>query len=122
MEMYNVILDTSLILTALKFRVDIFSELKRICDFKYKVSVVEKTLDELKDKKLGKLAVKLLKLKNVNIINTSGEGNVDSILIKLANNDNNVIIATQDIKLKNKLKNTKIITIKQKRYLILIER
>ena len=120
--MYNIILDTSFILTALKFKVDVFSELNRICNFKYKISIIDRTLDELKGKKLGKLAVKLLKDKNVNIINTSEKINVDNIIIKLANKDKNIIAATQDLDLKNKLENikTKIIIIKQKKFLIII--
>lgn len=118
--MYTIILDTSFILTALKFKIDIFSELNRICDFKYKISIIDKTIDELKGKKLGKLAVKLLKDKNVNIINTSEEGIVDSIIINLAEKDKDIIVATQDIELKKDLKENKIITIKQRKYLIIV--
>src|SRR3989344_4842190 len=120
--MYNIILDTSLILTALKFKIDIFSELSRICNFRYKTSIIDKTLDELKKNRLGKLAADLLKKKNVNIINTSGEGVVDTIIINLAKRDKEIIVATQDIELKNNLKENRIITIKQKRYLTIIER
>ena len=77
-------------------------------------------MDELKGKKLGKLAVKLLKDKNINIINTSEEGIVDSIIINLAEKDKDIIVATQDIELKKDLKENKIITIKQRKYLIIV--
>ena len=118
--MYTIILDTSFILTALKFKIDFFSEIDRICNFKYKISIIDKTLNELKNKKLEKLALKLIKEKSVNIINTSERGDVDSILISLFKKDKTIIIATQDIDLKNKLGNNRIIIIKQRKYLALI--
>ncbi|MBS3134513.1 hypothetical protein J4214_04755 [Candidatus Woesearchaeota archaeon] len=117
--MYNIILDTSFILTAIKFRIDIFLELERICIFNHKISVIDKTLHELKNKPNGKLALDLIEKKNVNIIKPSEKGIVDDILTKLAGGDKDIIIATQDMDLKKRLKNSRIITIKQKKYLIL---
>ena len=114
--MFIIVLDTNIILDSIKFKVDLFTELKRVCNFPYKISVLDKTLQELENKKNSKLALELIKKKNIQVIKTQ-EGYVDNILLKL---DNNYIIATNDKELKNKLKkaNRKIITLRQKKYLI----
>ncbi|MDP2906673.1 MAG: DNA-binding protein [Nanoarchaeota archaeon] len=118
--MKRVILDTNFLLAIGQFGIDVFSELERICDFPYKVFVLDKTIGELnkvlttggKDKAAAKLALSLVKEK-VEVIKTS-DGYVDDILVQLANEDN--LVATQDKELKNRIK-TRIITIKQKKYL-----
>ena len=115
MPLQKIILDTSFLLTALKFKIDIFSELNRIIDFEYEIYILDKTLDELKGKKLGKIAEEIIKQKNIKIIKTN-EGKVDDLLL-----EEEGIIATQDRELKKllKAKDKKIITIRQKRFLIL---
>ena len=115
MPKQKIILDTSFLLTTLSFKVDIFSELNRICDFEYEIYVLDKTLDELKGKKLGKIAEGIIKQKNIKIIKTN-EGKVDDLLLEQEG-----IIATQDIELKRLLKEKekRIITIRQKRFLII---
>jgi hypothetical protein len=118
--MKRVILDTNFLLAIGQFGIDVFSELERICDFPYKVFVLDKTIGELnkvlttggKDKAAAKLALSLVKEK-VEVIRTS-DGYVDDILVQLANGDN--IVATQDKELKDRIK-TRVITIKQKKYL-----
>ena len=35
--MKKIILDTNFLITAIKFKVDIFTEINRICDFNYKI-------------------------------------------------------------------------------------
>ena len=109
----NIILDTSFLITAVKFKVDIFEKLKEICDFPYKLYILDKTLDELKGKKQERLINQLIKDK-VGIITTK-EGKVDDLLVE----QKDAIIATQDKLLKERLKNQKtiIITIRQKKYL-----
>lgn len=109
--MKKVILDTNFILTAINFKIDIFSQLKE-----YDVYILDKTLQELKNKKNEKLAKELIKKYNVKIIKTTGNKNVDDLLLEY----NDFIIATQDRELKEKLKKAKISTIslRQKKYLI----
>lgn len=110
-----IVFDTSFLLTAIKFKIDIFNELRRICDFKFRLAIIDKTLDELKNKKEEKLILNLIK--NINIIKTKKNKNVDNLILNL---DKDYIIATQDKELKDKLKEQKkgIITIRQKKYLI----
>lgn len=115
--MKKIILDTNFLLTALKFKVDIFSELDRICNFNYKVGILDKSLEELKRKKLEKLALEYIKKKGIDIIKTKDNKIVDDLLLEF----NDSIIATQDKKLKEKLKKKKIkrIILKKRKFLVL---
>ena len=122
--MKKIILDTNFVLIPAQFNVDIFSEIDRICDFRYSLHVLDKTFDELKniiEKQRGKhkqaalLALKLLKAKKVKVIKTKEDKNVDELLIDLARNED-VIVATQDKLLKKRLKKP-MITLRQKKYL-----
>lgn len=120
--MYKIILDTNFIITALKFRIDIFSEFQRICNFEYSINILDKSIDELekliKKNKINKATFKLtkdiIKFKKIKIIKTKGN-NVDELLLK----QKNAVIATQDKILKNKLEKKKIpiIIIRQKNHL-----
>ena len=114
--MKKIFLDTSFLLTSLKDRVDIFRELERICNFTYSINIVDKTIEELEGKKLGKLALAIVKDK-ITVIKTTEDLNVDQLLLK----ETDSIVATQDKKLKEKLKKAKIpvITIRKKKYLII---
>ena len=114
--MYTIVLDTNIILNALKYKVDLLEELKRICNFKYEVKILDKTLKELENKPNGKLALAWIDKKNIKLINTKNGGYVDDLLLKL---DKFYIIATNDKELKRKLKNHPIITLRQKKYLMI---
>lgn len=113
----KIVFDTDFLLTAVRFKIDIFSELKKVCDFKYETYIVDKTLDELKEKKLNKVALGLLEKSKIKIIKTEKNKNVDNLLLGLKEG----IVCTQDKALKKELKKQgrKIITIRQKKYLIL---
>ena len=119
--MKRIILDTSFIVSSVDFKVDIFSELGRICVFNYEVCIIDKTIDELNeiiDNQKGKNRVnakiaKEMFLGKVKILKEKGE-EVDDILVKLSDSEN--IIATQDKELKKRIKGRKI-TIRQKKYL-----
>ena len=115
--MYTIVLDTNIILYALKYRIDLFQEINRICNFKYEIKIIDKTLKELENKPNGKLALRFIKEKNIKLIN-SKNGYVDKILLSLPRD---CIIATNDKDLKTKLKskNHPIIILKQKKYLML---
>ena|SRR3990167_7874247 len=127
--MKRIILDTNFLMIPFKFRVDIFSELNRICDFNYELYIFESSIGELRniaenqsgiDKKAAQFALKLVKLKNIGIIK-SGETDVDELMLDSVNND--TIMATQDIQLKRQLleKGASLIVLRQKKYLQLTE-
>ena len=121
----KIILDTNFLLIPAQFKVDIFSEIQRIADFKYQLYVLDKTLDELKKiqkeqrgkhKSAAKPALALIKNKKVKTIKTSSDKYVDDLLVQYSKKG--AIIATQDLGLKKRLKKPYII-LKQKKYLSL---
>ena len=117
--MKKIILDTDFLIDCIKFKIDFISEISRISDFNYKLCIIDKTLDELRNKANYKLIKGILESNNVDIINTEKNKKVDDLILDIA--DENYIIATQDRELKDKLKKKEIsvITIRQKSYLIL---
>ncbi|MEK6835172.1 MAG: hypothetical protein AABX61_02825 [Nanoarchaeota archaeon] len=116
--MHTIVLDTNIILDSLKFKVDLFEEIRRICDFNYEVKILDKTLKELENKPNGKLALAFIRQKNIKLINSKNAGYVDELLLELPQD---YIIATNDKDLKRKLlkKNHPIITLRQKKYLMI---
>ncbi len=128
--MKKIILDTNFLLIPYKFKVDVFSEINRICNFKYDVYITNKTIDELKniiEKQKGKnreaanFALKIIKQKSLKRIGkTQDTRNVDNIILDL--DKKGIIIATQDRILKRELRRNKIpiIILRQKKYLELI--
>ena len=128
--MKRIIIDTNFLLIPLKFKVDIFSEFSRICNFNYKLFIFEESINELKniiekqsgkDKKAAQFALKLIKLKDIEIIKSERK-DVDELILDGASKD--TIIATQDMQLKKKLikKSSSVIILRQKKYLQLLEK
>ena len=121
--MKSIILDTNFIIEVLKNKIDLKGELSKICNFPFKIFVLDRIKNELdniiekqggKNKELAKLALSYIK--NLDILETKRD-NVDEILIELSKES---IIATQDKQLKSRLKKPFII-LKQKKILELIE-
>ncbi|MBS3146744.1 hypothetical protein J4471_03535 [Candidatus Woesearchaeota archaeon] len=115
----KILLDTNFIITSLKFKIDIFSEIRRIAYFNYEIFVLDKTIDELKKLK-NKLALQIIDKYNVKITKTSENLDADALLILYA--DSETIVATQDRELRKALKkkNIRILSIRQKNYYIII--
>ena len=124
----TVILDTNFLLIPGQFKVDVLSEIDRICDFEHEVATVPEVLEELrriacsgngKDAKAAKIGLELLRkhkvaqLKNYRKIFKSA----DDAIIAIA--DRNIIVATQDKLLRTKLykRGIRIIMLRQKQYL-----
>lgn len=123
--MKKIIIDTNFLMLPIQFRVDIFSEIDRICNFSYKLYIFDKSIDELnniiknqpqKHKKAAQFALKMVKLKNIGIIK-SEKKNVDVLILNNLSKD--TIVATQDSSLKKKLleKGASVIILRQKKYL-----
>lgn len=127
--MKKVLLDTNFCMIPFQFKIDIYSEIRRIMDSKYKLCVLDKTIDELKElvkkgkgkhRDHAKLALLLLKKKKIKIIKTKLDNYVDDLIVGLVDGD--YIVCTQDIGLKRKLENKgiKIIMMRQRKYLIIV--
>jgi len=131
--MKHIILDTNFLLIPSQFNVDIFSEIERICDFRYKLFIVDLTIEELekikntakkaKDRLGAKLALDLIKAKDINIISTAKDKSVDDLIIDIIDGGN-YIVATQDkaLKLRINKRNVSMIVLRQKKYLKLTQR
>jgi len=133
--MKRIIIDTNFLMLPFKFRLDIFSEFGRICDFNYGLCIYEKSIDELKkiienqhgkDKKAAQFALKLIKLKNIGILKPEQKDecllSVDELILN--NISQSTIIATQDLQLRKELlkRGAAVIISRQKKYLQLFER
>ena len=124
--MKTIILDTNALMSIGQFKLDIFSELERICDFKYETNVLAGSVEELNkiiDQQKGKhrlnakLALDILKKKKIKIMR-SGSEPVDDQLVKLA--EKGAVIVTQDKILKKRIKavDGQLIMIRQQQKLV----
>lgn len=128
--MKKIIFDTNFLLIPVQFKVDVFSEVDRICNFNYQLCILDKSINELenivksqkgKSKRAAKIALQLIKTKNIKIISTKNiEKNADDSIVEIANKTEH-IVATLDKELKKRLKQKGIslISLRQKKYLIL---
>lgn len=124
----NIIPDTNFLIYCAKQRIDFVSEIERIFP-KYRIILLNAVTEELKNlsktergrtRETIELALQLLSnLKSKRVINEkkSKFGNADEELIRFDKAGN--VIATLDKELKERFKNAKILTIRQKRYLFL---
>ncbi len=123
----KIILDTNFLLIPAQFKVDIFSELDKLGT--NQLYILDRTLEELtdivkkqslKNKKAAKLALSLIKFKKIKIIKTKTTNKTDDLIVEIAKKKKNTV-ATQDKLLKQKLNENKvkIITLRQKKYLIM---
>jgi len=116
-------LDTNFLLYAAKYKVDIVSELDRICDFSYKMVLPEQVLKELmeistsgkgKDREAALLALQIANNFEIQKIDAKS---ADDALLKLASGN---VLATMDKELRKRFKKGKsarVIAIRQKKYL-----
>jgi len=125
--MKKIIIDTNFLMIPGEFRVDIFSEIKSIANFPYKLMIIDKTVDELKmiisrnmtksvDRLYAKIALGLIESQKIEKIHTQ-KSNVDDAIVDFADKD--TLVATSDKELKKRLreKNVKIINLRKKQYL-----
>ena len=123
----KILLDTNFLMLPFQLKVDIFSELNRICNFSFDLFILDKSVDELKsiiEKKNGrqkdeaKLALALLEKNPIKIIRTNQKGHTDDIIVGMED----FIVATRDLPLMSRLrkKGIKVITLRQKNHLIIL--
>ena len=122
----KILLDTNFIMIPAQFKVDIYSEIKRIMVVPYELYVLDKTLTELdviietsrgRDKASAKLAKAILEARKPKTLKTTSKDYVDKLILSLTG----YIVATQDRELRAELKRKgiKTIVLRQKKYLIL---
>ncbi len=113
----KIYLDTNFLVYCVQNKISIIDELNRICDFKYELYIINKTIDELRKLK-GKYSepgkVAELLVNKLGIKKVESEKTVDEALIEL--NDEDKIVATNDKELIKKL-NCKVIIVRQKKHL-----
>lgn len=125
--MKKILLDTNFLMICYQFRVDIFSEIERICHFNYGIFVLDKSIEELKkiieeqrgkNREAAKVALQLLKIKKIGIIKTNSSEKTDDLILDYASK-NDALIGTQDKDLKRRLINqgVSVIVLKQKKFL-----
>lgn len=117
--MKQVILDTSFILTCVKQKIDFSEQLK---EENFQIIVPDQVFEELegltKSKIEAETAMKILqKIENESLDLESK--NTDEAIIKFANENPKIIVATLDRKIRRKTKNKKMI-IRGKKYLEII--
>lgn len=124
--MEKIILDANFLMIPAQFRVDIFEELIRLGPFE--IYVLDTIIGELsslttkgkgKDKAAAKLALQLIKAKDLKMITSEYKNiSVDDSLVRYG--EEKFLIATQDVELKHKLedKNIPYITLRKKQYLV----
>lgn len=113
--MRRIILDTNFLISLFQFKVELI-EIERIIYEPYTLVTVKPVINELekiasskeKDSKNAKLALRLIKIKDIEVLD-SPEKNADKTILALA--DKNTIVATNDIELRKKLKKLEIKTI-----------
>lgn len=128
----DVILDTNFLMIPGEKGVDIFSEIENIVNEPHEICVIDKSVEELQKivektgkKKEGfnaKLAIILLKQKNLKILSSSSEEYADIAILRHAEkHPDSVIVATQDKNLRDKLKNisARVIMLRQEKYLVM---
>jgi len=128
MEKKILLLDTNFLLIPGQFNVDIFSEFERVCDFSYQLTILQGSVDELhhlvkqglkqKDKRAAKLGLQLLNKVGVAIVEGDALLGVDNQIVAYAG-EHEAVVATQDQRLRHKLKKrgVKMVVLRQEKYL-----
>ncbi len=125
--MKKILLDTNFIMIPAQFNVDIYSEIDRICLEPYELYVLDKSIVELKNiikgqkgrsREAAKLALAILRAKKPKVLKITSKHHVDRIILDLEG----YTVATQDTALKKalKAKSVEIITLRQKKHLVML--
>jgi rRNA-processing protein FCF1 len=114
--MKQVLLDTNFILTCMKQKIDFFEEIPLMGIPLIIPEEIIKELEKLKEKS----ALKLLKIEEEKFSKISLKGkNVDNAIIQYAKENPEIIVATLDKEIQNKIKNKKMIIRNKKKLEIL---
>jgi len=126
--MLRIVFDTNFLMIPTQFKVDVFTEIKRLMDEPYELCIFQGSIDELEELSKGisknaqhaKMALNLIKQKNLKSLpNSINEKYADNLILEGVTNKD--IVCTQDQALKrllrNKHKGIRLIALKSKKYL-----
>jgi len=116
----DVILDTDFLINIAKYKIDLLEECRRVFYKPFRLMIIDKTIDELKGKPEEKLVLQIIKRNNIEMIKTEKNKIVDDLIMENLKED--IVIATQDKELKQRVKKKglKTLLVRQKKYLELI--
>ncbi|MCQ6254282.1 PIN domain-containing protein [Methanocaldococcus sp.] len=123
--MYKIVPDTNFLIYVFKHKINFDYEIERAINSKFEIVILSPIKEELEKllnnpnlKGKEKLSIKLAlnKIKNYKVINY--EGYADEAILKYALQNKNVIVATNDKELKEKLieNNIPVMVVRQKKY------
>ena len=132
-----VLLDTNFLLIPAQFKVDVFAELQRLCDFSYEAVVLAASVAELngivndkkasaKDRRAAKLGLQLINAKGVSVMSaerkvfkSTDKAILDFATAGMKSGGRPVVVATQDKELRDSLaaKGVAVIALREKQYL-----
>ena len=129
----TILLDTNFLLIPSQFKVDIFAELDRVCDFQHTAAVMDSTVAELKslsadagkslkDRRGAKMALQLLEAGQVAVIKSRKVfKSADKAILEFASANKDVMVATQDRELKRRLKalGVSVAVLRQKSHIVI---
>lgn len=119
----KILLDTNFMVAPFEMSVSIFDELDRLYPVN-EVYTLEDAVNEARSIESGRyknMVPKLLESEDVEILETSGEGSVDDLIVELADE---FVVATNDRELQNRLreKDAEIVIIRSGKYLEAVNR
>lgn len=119
----KILLDTNFLVAPFQLNISVLEELDEMYPFA-DVCTLEDAVQEAKSiesGKYGELVEKLLENEEIEVLETEGEGDVDSLLLDLSEK---FVIATNDRELKERLleKNSEILIIRQENHLKALNR
>jgi len=101
----KILLDTNFLVAPFQLNVSIFEELEEMYPY-CQIYTLDDALQEAKSiesGKYGKLVEKLIDVQDIKVLETTGEGSVDDLLVDISDE---FIVATNDKELKERLKDS----------------
>lgn len=119
----KILLDTNFLVAPFQLNISIFEELERLYPHA-EIYTIDDALQEAKSIEGGKydgLVEQLLESEDVEVLETEGDGDVDSLLVRLSPD---FVIATNDKELKEELlqEDAELVIIRQENYLEALNR
>lgn len=101
--MTKILLDTNFLVAPFQFSFDMFEEIERIYPYA-ELYTLQDALNEAKsieNGKYGDLVEQIIERKDVEVLETEGEGIVDDLIVEVSDD---FVVATNDKELKNRIK------------------